>query len=104
MVGEGDCFGTSGHEVPGDAEDGAEDRDSGKDVLLLAAVEVVVYPRAEAPAAGTRSPSSHRRRRRRKRSVFVCLVVRGACGGVALLGSFSIFFENCQKSFSRFGL
>jgi hypothetical protein len=49
MVGEGDCFGTSGHEVSGDAKDGAKDRDSGKVMLLLAAVEVVFYPRAGSP-------------------------------------------------------
>jgi len=53
---------SSGHEVPRDAEDGGEDGDAGEDVLLLSTVQVVLHPRAETPAAGTRGLASHRRR------------------------------------------
>lgn len=41
---------TSGGEEPGDAEDGGDDGDARDDVLLVAAVEVVVHPRSESAA------------------------------------------------------
>lgn len=39
---------TSVHEVPGNGEDGADKNDAGHDVLLVAAVQVVLHPRPKA--------------------------------------------------------
>lgn len=55
----------SSHEVIGHSEDGGEDGDACDDVLLLPAVQDVLYPGAEPPAAGTGGLASHHSRRRR---------------------------------------